>query len=499
MYRKSSLALLSAALLTTTLAIGLPPSAQAFGPDHHLEITREGLGSSINDSFLRTAVRRDINHRHKWMDAGFSSYRVADDEKHFDDCEFDGAAKFIRDRYRSAGLALIGRTWAAPSMFGDIMHTVQDFYSHSNWVELGFPAAHDDQAAGVVEIHGIKVAQSDLVDLSGAQRSLAQRWFAPSGGQVVRGDILLGGDDWAGIPEGWRIARNDGGLFVPTLISPDGTQIGRLLETGRGGGDHECSVRYLTPRGSFLGAPIAYTGIRHDVLNKDCPECGDTGLSLAKRDLKYRKARALATLQTGYEWCRLVREAALVNRDGLLLATWIRAGGNPHPPGTPCRAEGPGPTPVVVTIESVRILNTGDGADAGQIQLAAVLYDDPLNFRRSVHVTNRRGRMLLRKNALVPASQLPAPLSLCVRDSAHFTLHAWDNDEALSDEYGLDYDDYGDDDELLVGFQRKFDGSRLPSGVQVSRSADLEVRYRVSQFVEGQPTRLLCPRSSLHP
>jgi hypothetical protein len=297
--------------LILTAFLGATPSVQAFEGDIHPEITREGLGSTPNDSFLRTAVRRNINHQHAWMDDKFPSGRGGDDEKHFDDCEFNGAAEFIRDQYRVAQNGLTaGRPWVTTVMFGNILHTVQDFYSHSNWVELGFPLTKDNPATVAVE-----VSQSDLVDLSGAQSNLAQHWFAPSGGAMVRGDILLGGDDWASIPTGWSIQRNGAGRFIPTLVDAQGRTRGRLLETGMGFQDGECSV-------GIAGRPfaLAYTGIQHDNLNKDCPPrrpltifdssgCGASDVPFVERQNKHAKARALATLQTGYEWCRLVREA----------------------------------------------------------------------------------------------------------------------------------------------------------------------------------------------
>jgi len=473
-----------ATIIAMALAMSFTASTpSAFEGDYHREITREGLGPTPDDSFLRTAVRRSINHQHAWMDEGWPSFRGTHDEKHFDDCEFNGAAEFIREAYRVARNGLTaGRPWATTAMFGNVLHVVQDFYSHSNWVELGFPLTKDDPATAAVE-----VAQSDLVDLSGAQSSLGQAWFAPAGGGVVRGDILLGGDDWEDLPAGSSIQRNGGGLFVPTLVDAQGRTLGRLLETGQGTADDECDVS--TPSGPN------YTGIKHDNLNKDCPTCGAEDVPLEERRSKHAKARALATLQTGYEWCRLVREAASVGQDGLLLALWVRAGGNPHPPNTPCRSAGPGPTRIVVTIESIRILNAhDDGDDPGEIQLAAVLYDDPLNFHRSVHVGNRSGRMTLKAGDLVPAEQLPRPLSLCVSEGqgATFALHAWDNDDALDDEYGLDFDNYDDDDEVLVGFQRRF-GSQLPTGVQVARSADLEVRFRVGRTAGGRTAAIFCP------
>ena len=457
----------TATLLIPILLATLP--VYAFELIYHRNITLVGLG------FLRAAVVRDIIEQHAWMDDLWSG-RGAHDAKHFDDCEFNGAAAFIREQYRVArqGLAA-SRLWTTSTMFGRILHPVQDFYSHSNWVELGFPLTGDPATA----------ARSDLVDLSGAQSSLARHWFAPAGGDVVRGDILLGGDDWVGIPVGWSIDRNGAGRFVPTLVDPQGRTRGRLLVTGKGKGDDDCKV-------PFKDVPLlvnAYTGIKHTNLNKDCPDCGAPDVPADERRTKHEKARALAILQTAYEWCRLVREAALVGQDGLLLALWVRAGGDPHPPGTPCGPASPGPTPVVVIIDSIQILNAGDGRDEpGEIQFAAVLYDDPLNFHRSVHVTNRRGRMDLRAGDFVPANQLPDPLSLCVPQGrgAVFALHAWDNDDPMDDQYGLDFDNVDDDDEVLVGFQRAF-GAELPSGVQVARSADLEVRFRVSRSTGGWP------------
>lgn len=479
--RTKAVTIITAILAIT--ALSATPPALEFEGGYHPAITTEGLAS-----FLRTAVRRSINEQHAWMDDKFPFARAAHDEKHFDDCEFDGAAKFIREQYRVARTVLTvpALRWTTSTMFGRILHTVQDFYSHSNWVELGFPLTTDNPATAAVE-----VAQSDLVDLSGAQSSLARRWFAPSGGAAVRGDILLGGDDWTGLPAGSSIERNGGGRFIPTLRDAQGRTLGRLLVTGRGKAENECDV--TTPKGPN------YSGIKHEDLNKDCPNCGAGDVNVDERKRKHAKARALATLQTGYEWCRLVREAGLVDQDGLLLALWVRAGGTPHPPGTPCSQAGAGPTRVVVTIESIRILDAGDGeGKAGEIQLAAALYDNPLDFRRSVHVTNRDGRMGLRAGDLVPSNQLPGPLRLCVPAGrgATFTLHAWDNDDPLGDHYAFEFDNEGNHDDVLVGFQRRF-GGQLPAGIQRVRSADLEVRFRVSRTAGAPHADIFCPQEAL--
>jgi hypothetical protein len=500
---------LATAMLTAVL--GAPP-ANAFGRHDHL--TTYGLSNSPRGvSFLRPAVLQAIHRQNNWVDANTLG-RKGHDEKHFDDCEFDGGARYIREQYAGIPAALKGlrlfdqiptssrpstgpsgsptsepasNGYGAATLFGRLLHPAQDFYSHSNWVELGFPLG-DVESTDRVEVH-----QSDLVDLSGAQSSLAQQWYAPPNwGAVVRhdplrGDILLDYDDEDFTSWEIETGPNIGSSFVPVVrdneLGPNGPVIrGRLLISGYSWivkrlswAENECNVEVINSRSDY-----EYEGPSHDCLNKDGPtssDCVDDQVQLEK----YRKAYALAALQTGYEWCRLVREAHLVGRDGLLLAMWVRAGGNPHPAETPCRPEGRGPTPVTVTVDSIQVLDSGDGpGDPGEIQLAAVLYDDPENFHRSVHVTNRKGgRMSLRARDFVPTDQLPAPMTLCVsRDhGATFTLHAWDNDQPSDAKFGLDFDS---EDTMLAGFRREF-GSLLPTGPQVAESEDLRVTFRVTR------------------
>jgi hypothetical protein len=112
--------------------------------------------------------------------------RVMQDQRHFDDCEFDGSIDFIRDRYVNFDAWLAAaQPWYATDMFGRILHPAMDFYSHANWVEMLLPP-EDDHEPGL----------ADLVDFSGAQDSLSQQWKAPPNGGNVRDDIRLANDDW---------------------------------------------------------------------------------------------------------------------------------------------------------------------------------------------------------------------------------------------------------------------------------------------------------------
>jgi hypothetical protein len=339
MHKKALTALTAVAMSALVgSTVGTAP-AQAFGD--HKDITSTGLSPGRGLSFLHWPVVDDINDEHAWMDSGFPGYRVAQDEKHFDDCEFDGSATYIRDQYAGARASMIGRRlFNVGDYFGKALHTAQDFYSHSNWVELGFPKTKDNPATPRIE-----TSQSDLSDITGAQRAYLSSWPVLQNGQTVRGNILLANDDWVP-PLPLRVVRNGAGKFQSTLVQPNGKLIGRLLETGRGGFDHECGILFRN-----------YDGFTHGQLAKDAPG------STAESRLKYRKARALAELQTGYEWCRLVSEAGKADRDGMLLAMWVRPGASPHPPNTPCgpaRDVGTRSHPVTVTVESVQILNDGD-------------------------------------------------------------------------------------------------------------------------------------------
>ena len=138
-----------------------------------------------------------------------------------------------------------------------------------------------------------------------------------------------------------------------------------------------------------------------------------------------------------------------------------------------------------MVIDSVHVLDSGDDSDnqPGEVQLAVALYNHPSRFTRSVHATNRDGHIKVRNGEFIPASRLPAPLTLCANYDEQVTLalHGWDNDDPSGDPFANDFDDKDDDDEVLVGFQRRV-GPVLPTGQQLASSADLQVRYH---FVPG--------------
>ena len=198
------------ALTGLVAAVAAVSGAKAFTVSIHEEITATGLFTPGEDfRFLRKAVLDDIKDQHAQVDRRRTG-SIARDERHFDDCEFNGGAEYIRDRFADAREELTdGDVWDATDEFGSGLHPAMDIYAHSNWVEMGFPSTPDDPDTAAVE-----VARSDLL---GPERRAEIAGTALVRRERVRGDILLGNDDFT-IPSGWSIEPDGGGTHVPTLF-----------------------------------------------------------------------------------------------------------------------------------------------------------------------------------------------------------------------------------------------------------------------------------------
>jgi hypothetical protein len=148
------------ALLGVLLAVSLLSArpASAFEPDQegHLGITSAALaatervvgGETVKFSNLAIAQIRQANANTDW--------NQVDSALHFDNENFDGGTRRLVELKQSIIAAII-----APSPDGDsarrdlggALHTLQDFYSHTNWVELGHGPTEIDTRLGR-EIYG---------------------------------------------------------------------------------------------------------------------------------------------------------------------------------------------------------------------------------------------------------------------------------------------------------------------------------------------------------
>jgi hypothetical protein len=545
-------------------------TASAFDPDIHEQITNEAL------PFLRPGVLDDVRDEHN----DFADDSEGDSFKwlHADSCAFDETVQQINSLQSDAVQELVPTgpnfaPWSASDHFGLPLHPAQDIYSHSNWVELGFPVADDPATVDLVEGEEM----SDLVDL--ATKNGLGPWTAPPSLGVVRDNILLDdlvvgidplvpdargilhvhdkngnhtadeGDavlsdfdpDWqvgllphptlpgqAGFVPGifvgegatFQYLDTPGPFKVPILTTPPTY---RLLMSGVGGrpiqhGDvfgNQCDPLRRGPDGKVIephevnpcpptfetfffnddyscmahfGSRFALThsGTARSELNKDTEDAAPT---------RFPKARALAVLQSKYEWCRFVQQAGREGADGVLLALWVKENANPHPSVTPCsRDDGTGPMGVTVSINGVETLNDkdDDAEEPGELNLSLVLYDSPATFSRSdksksgpVDVDDDGSSAPSR----VPATELPAPVSMCVSagdPTFRVALHGWDDDDPDGDNAG-DFNQNGDPDtanvdDAVIGFSDK----HLPPAigapsVYFKTSDDLRIAYSVTR------------------
>src|SRR3546814_4969103 len=115
-----------AALLFFSAAV---PTAHAFIKDIHERVTLEGL-PFIKADVLEAIVSGNLDED-EGKEASF-------DERHAQGCRFRDHAAYVNKRYRQIVHALnappTDDTDRAARYFGHLLHGLQDFYSHSNWI-----------------------------------------------------------------------------------------------------------------------------------------------------------------------------------------------------------------------------------------------------------------------------------------------------------------------------------------------------------------------------
>lgn len=227
--------------------------------------------------FLRKDVLAEISIQHAVQEL----VQFFNSAAHFDNCNFHQAASRINDLYAKAVRAADPNHFngaAVATYFGELLHPVQDFYSHSNWVDLG---------------------QTTLID-AGDDRP----WDPLDAYSIHDGAMILQGRNPE--PFGPGSLERDG--FVVTVHTPAGDYRGVL--TGTWGFANDCPSSVAVPHGSILSP--------HG-LNKDGPSVYNGAL--------YPAAADLAVAQTMNEFNRLVNLVqARYGTAQRLLDAWIRPG-----------------------------------------------------------------------------------------------------------------------------------------------------------------------------
>ena len=108
--------------------------------EYHIEICQRALGEKFSDRALKTIIKANIAQDGLRGQIGHPEY-------HFDDNAFEASHTYLEDQRLIIMGALsegqnIETAWEA---FGRLTHTAQDFYSHSNYLELWAQSYSDDE------------------------------------------------------------------------------------------------------------------------------------------------------------------------------------------------------------------------------------------------------------------------------------------------------------------------------------------------------------------
>jgi hypothetical protein len=222
----------------------------------HEEITRQALG------FLDAKILDDIVDEHRYVDSAL----LLSSKWHFDNCVFKEATENINSQYDKV-LGYLDPAkpddFNATDEFGQLLHAVQDFYAHSNWVDMG---------------------RRDLIDAGLGRWTVLMPW------SKVRPDVIVIQGETP--PAGWQLTRNE---RIVTVTIPG--------------------------QGNFQGLISGTFGLSDDCPNNIAMGHGDLNKDEATRQ-NFGPARNLAVEQTIHEWCRL--ESLVLGKYGQAGLTRLR-------------------------------------------------------------------------------------------------------------------------------------------------------------------------------
>ncbi|HEX9285041.1 MAG TPA: hypothetical protein VF879_05165 [Nitrospirales bacterium] len=495
---------------------------ELFGIDLHCD----GDGHTRVTNFIRPILRpfvfSDIRDELARQDRGAAA---GTDAIHFDSCRFEEAGEYIRSQYDRVIAKLdpaAPEVFAATDEFGKLLHPVQDFYAHSNWIEL--LGVTGPGSAG----------PSDLIDQGvGPWRTLGPL-------SAVQDDIIVGEIPPGGLPAGWRVEQTLESVF-PLFTSAAG-EISRGLVTGwnpdgacpdvRPGEiileeqqlpeclcedpccphDSQCFCEpcpFPDPEDcppdscdEFSGCCPTY--IEHvlrtaRLVHGNSPICSDrycpsgmpTELCLNKDEEGrpgFEAAVGLAQYQTAHEWCRLLHLASESEfgyaASSILMALWAKPEDEPfgpHPISTPCGTplgvlQGkPGPIEVTVRAVNIELLRPRPELSAlfrTKFVFAAYTGD----FRRSEYEVP--SAFSQGSSATVPAENLPDEITMCIHsgDTLVGTIWGWDD---LAIGLPSSVGELDSSDRVIRGVSLVLSGPDFAPGVHREVSGDLIVDFEV--------------------
>ncbi len=376
--------------------------------------------------FLRGGIHNYLKRAVLFPDAqGGSDFRSS---AHFDNCDFNGGFNSINNLlignegvipvfspFVLTDVAMVeeGTTFKESDAFAGIrqwaamLHGAQDFYSHSNWVDM--VEAAFDYDTEILDPY-------ELIDTG-----LGPWMEITSGWEVIHQNIIT---SQVNLPLDWS-SNTPLNNRLPLVTDDDNGESYWLLISGYNTFDLEnenCPQENIAPLGSSF--PIYQSlSMHHDSLNKD---------NITEQ--KHFRAQVLATHQTRHEWCRLLHLSSDTygfQTASVPMGLLVKPGESPHIDGTVCSEKSAGDIEVTVTVDNIRVIDDHDSEGPGEMNFVFTLYTG--DFRNSVR--SQGAKVLIDSGYDVPANGRPAPLTLCVesQDEVIATVQGWE-DDAVSQE-----------------------------------------------------------------
>ena len=498
------------------------PAAQAFCTEHDilgLGVNCTGEGHKRVTEYMSPILRNDIvgaiwngNYSNDYL---FGDARK-DGQRHMQSCRFrdapisvdnpdisPGSIEYIRSTYRNAITYLDPAApdpIVAADRFGKLLHTVQDFYSHTNWINL----------LGITEPN--PASPADLFD-----RTLGE-WplIDPLSPVPERDNIILGQMPIDGrLPPGWS-ATHELYSEIPVFQTPAGERYG-LIIGGNGppcpdfrprsteedpntvvdewshiefdivtGEVKQIPRTILLPHGESKVAGnyhLFFNLIEYDPI-RPCHDNYPTSVCIQKDHPgrpDYEQAVKVAAWQTAHEWCRLLHLAKDsqygYGASSILMTLWAKprvAGPDPITLGacaTPPEVFEGKPGPIEVTVDPQAVAApSGTDLPGFQRHLVFALYTG--DFRRSIY---RQATTTL-DDTSVPVQ----PVTMCVKSSDKLVATVWGYDDRPDSLPPTD-PDYNDQDLVLRGTTLEMVGPSFQNGVQNDpANRHLSAEFRVS-------------------
>jgi hypothetical protein len=337
-------ALASVALVAVIVSCTRP--ASAFSNDIHERITRNAF------PFMTSIMLGTIVAGNHDEDQGPEKDLA---ERHAQNCRFRDSAAYVNMRYSQVVAALrepqVNDPNRAARLFGHILHGIQDFYSHSNWIPtppegMGIRGRLLDTGLGLwPRPDPYSILFDDVVVIEGdSPEGVSVRLPADANGRVSSAvPIVLDRRIFAGPVVDRVVERVPADPTAPIAAA---RRFRGLMTSAapRHPGDQQCppvggNCNIDSPENVCLRHG---EGRSSDSNVRTFDGAGNLNLD-REGDGDWFQARHHARLQTRHEWCRLLH----LSRDldptfvasGRLLATWVAtdtATNTPHIPGTSC-------------------------------------------------------------------------------------------------------------------------------------------------------------------